>query len=92
MSKVRKNNWHSFGKSQSLPLFSDGSKKGDNFACVMKLVTVNAEVEGEKKALEYMAKCFPMNEARTKWLVEVIAYMCHAKDKANRFSNSALGH
>jgi hypothetical protein len=52
---------------------SEGSNKGDNFACVMKAVTAHAKVKGEgvAKPYHFMAKCMPMNPVREKGLREV---------------------
>ena len=50
-----------------------GSNKGDNYACELKAIEVLADVkgkEGEQK-FNYMAKCFPMNEARVSMLKKV---------------------
>ena len=41
----------------------------------MKAVAVKAEVSGEAKALNYMAKCFPMNELRVDWLKKVSIFV-----------------
>lgn len=48
-----------------------GSNKGDNFACEMKAVTVESNIRGKSQRDSFMAKCFPMNEARCKWLRQV---------------------
>ena len=50
---------------------TEGSKKGDNFACEMKAVKVKAVVDGEEKVEDLMTKAFPFNEWRIKWLQEV---------------------
>ena len=51
---------------------SGGSEKGDNFSCVMKKVKMVADVKGQPRGqtYNYLAKCFPMNEWRIKWLKE----------------------
>ena len=51
--------------------FTGGSNKGDNFACEMKAVAVTAKVDGETKNISYMAKCFPLSDARVKFLKDV---------------------
>ncbi len=39
---------------------SEGSNKGDNYACVMKSVKVRFQVEdGQEKEAMYMVKCMP---------------------------------
>lgn len=39
---------------------SDGSNKGDNYACVMKSVKVSFEVnDDQKKEVTFMVKCMP---------------------------------
>ena len=50
---------------------SGGAKKGDNFCCEMKQVDVVATISGEERKFVLMAKCFPMNEFRVKWLKDV---------------------
>jgi hypothetical protein len=50
---------------------SEGSKKGDNFACVMKAVEAQARVDkGELQTFHFMAKGTPMNPMRAKWIHE----------------------
>ena len=38
---------------------SDGSNKGDNYACIMKSVEVSFEVNDHKKEVTFMVKCMP---------------------------------
>lgn len=52
---------------------SDGSKKGENFSCVMKLVTAVANVPGNKdhQTYYYMVKAFPTSQFRVDILKKV---------------------
>ncbi len=52
---------------------SGGSNKGDNYACEMKAVSAVADVKGREdgETYQFMAKCFPMNAARVKFLKQV---------------------
>jgi hypothetical protein len=50
---------------------SDGIKKGENFSCIMKAVTVNSVIRGMENKSEFMTKVMPMNQWRQKWLQEV---------------------
>ena len=50
---------------------SEGSKKGENFTCVLFALNVKAKVKGVNETFHYMAKCMPANLFRAKWLTEV---------------------
>ena len=51
---------------------SAGSKKGDNFTCVVIAVKVKAKIrEKLHEELNYMVKVMPVNEYRASWLLEV---------------------
>ena len=51
---------------------SAGSKKGDNFTCVVIAVKVKAKIrEKLHEELNYMVKVMPNNEYRASWLNEV---------------------
>ncbi len=56
---------------------------GDNYVCVMRAVTVVADVEGRPPghAYHHMAKCFPMSQHWTKFLKEVSECCCHLQKK-----------
>ena len=65
-----------YGKDESVISILDfdvteGSNKGDNFACEMKAVKAKVNVDGEEHVEDLMTKAFPFNEFRIKWLVEV---------------------
>ena len=49
---------------------SEGSNRGDNYACEMKAIDVEATVKGEDVERHYMAKCYPMAEFRVTGLKE----------------------
>ncbi len=55
---------------------SAGSNKGDNFACVMKAVTVKAKVDGEEKEFKFMTKAIPLHPMREKGIREVRYTKC----------------
>ena len=44
---------------------------GDNYACEIKAVSVVASVKGRKDTYYYMAKCYPIAEARAQFLKDV---------------------
>lgn len=47
----------------------EGSKKGDNFACVVKAIIAKASIDGgESRDFHFIAKCMPMNPMRQEWL------------------------
>ena len=50
---------------------SDGSKLGDNYACMLKHVLVQSVIKGVALSDSLMVKCLPMHEARANLLKEV---------------------
>ncbi len=43
---------------------SAGTKKGDNFSCIMKVVELKAKVNGEEREFNFMTKGLPLQPAR----------------------------
>ena len=54
-------------------MITGGSNPGDNYVCVMKALSVVADVKGcdKGKRYEYMAKCIPMNQQMVEFCKEV---------------------
>ncbi len=60
-----------------LPHLHSGSKKGDNFTCVVVAVTIKAKVLDKlHEGLNLMVKLMPVNAYRESWLNEVIHLIC----------------
>ena len=50
---------------------SDGTKLGDNYACILKHVLVESDIRGISLSDSLMVKCLPMHKGRAGFLKEV---------------------
>ena len=53
--------------------FEDGSKKGENFSCILKRVILKFKhpTNGNELSKSFMAKCVPKNAMRASWIKDV---------------------